>query len=142
MGDRQIFIGAQGFWTSHQAYFYIGYPRYSLESPRYLSEIPIISWKTPRFLSDTISLQTIPTNKNPWRTQDYLVYFTWETCEYVVKVFVDDLIKGLGPSFCPAKTWVYFTLCTRDLYMRKLFFSHLFVLHFLKTFGKGGRGEF
>ena len=64
----------------------------------------------------------------------------------VVKVFVDDLMTGLGPSFSTAetwvyftaKTWVYFTWCTRDLYVRKLFFSHLFVLHFLKTLGKGG----
>ena len=24
---------------------------------------------------------TVPTNKNPWRTQDYLVYFTQVTCE-------------------------------------------------------------
>ena len=66
----------------------------------------------------------------------------------VVKVFVDDLMTGLGPSFSTAKTWVYFTAktwvyftwCTRDLYMRKLFFSHLFVSTFLKNLGKGGGG--
>ena len=29
-----------------------------------------------------------PTNKNPWRTQDYLVYFTRETCEYPVIIHV------------------------------------------------------
>ena len=34
------------------------------------------------------SCQLCPTNKNPWRTQDYLVYFTRETCEYPVIIHV------------------------------------------------------
>ena len=45
-------------------------------------------------------------------------------------VDVDVLISGLWPSFRTVKPWVYFTTCTRDIYMWKLILFHLLILHF------------
>ena len=56
----------------------------------------------------------------------------------VVLVNVNNLITGLGMSFYMVKTWVFFMRWTQDFYMRKLFFSHLLELHFLKNPGRGG----
>jgi len=67
-----------------------------------------------------VHLNYYPTNKNPWRyTRLFGVFHTSDPSisrdnSRVVKVNVDDLITGLGPSFYMVKTWVYFTWWTWD----------------------------
>ena len=59
---------------------------------------------------------------------------------YFVKVNVDDLIMGLGPSFYTEKTYVYFTRCI--MYMGFLHVKIIFLpstsITFFKSSEKGG----
>ena len=90
------------------------------------------SWSCPVLMTQPWYLPYIPNKQKPVENTRLSGVFhsgdLWISRDNsrVDKVNVDDLITGLGPSFCTAKTWVYFTWCTRDFYMRKSISYHTF----------------
>jgi len=92
----------------------------------------------PLCLIISLIISWSPTNQNPWRTQDYRMYFTRVACdcEYPVIIHVFTMWIRMSTIFYTEKTWVYFTRCTRDFYMRKLFSSNQLKIHFINP-GKG-----